>query len=179
MGLRTLIVDDHEILGAGLACMLTELGHEVLDIVGTGEEAIESASRHKPDLIIMDVNLEGDMDGIAAATAIRQQLGIRSIFFSGYSDEGALPPRIRSISWIRRLPRKSWHVSSARPRRTSVDQPVRPVDNHDRTSSIGPVSSSRRSPDPPAHLSSSVGELDRRRARPSTSRSRRRHKGRR
>jgi two-component system, response regulator PdtaR len=87
MGLRTLIVDDHEILGAGLACMLTELGHEVLDIVGTGEEAIESASRHKPDLIIMDVNLEGDMDGIAAATAIRQQLGIRSIFFSGYSDE--------------------------------------------------------------------------------------------
>jgi two-component system, response regulator PdtaR len=87
MGLRTLIVDDHEILGAGLACMLTELGHEVLDIVGTGEEAIESASRHKPDLIIMDVHLVGSMDGIAAATTIRQQLGIRSIFFSGYSDE--------------------------------------------------------------------------------------------
>ena len=34
MGLRTLIVDDHEILGAGLACMLAELGHEVLDLSG-------------------------------------------------------------------------------------------------------------------------------------------------
>jgi CheY-like chemotaxis protein len=102
MGLRTLIVDDHEILGAGLACMLAELGHEVVDIVGTGEEAIESASRHKPDLIIMDVNLEGDMDGIAAATAIRQQLGIRSIFFPATRTRArgsALPPRIRSISW--------------------------------------------------------------------------------
>ena len=48
MGLRTLIVDDHEILGAGLACMLAELGHEVVDIVGTGEEAIERASRTNP-----------------------------------------------------------------------------------------------------------------------------------
>lgn len=86
MGLRAVIVDDHELLGAGLASTLSELGHEVLDIVGTGEDAIASASRHRPDFVIMDVDLIGDMDGIAAATEIRNRLGIRAIFFSGYSD---------------------------------------------------------------------------------------------
>jgi CheY-like chemotaxis protein len=84
--LRVLVVDDHQVLGAGLSCLLEELGHEVVDFVGTGEEAITSAERYKPDLILMDVHLEDDMDGIEAASQIRRHWGIKSIFFSGYSD---------------------------------------------------------------------------------------------
>jgi CheY-like chemotaxis protein len=84
--LRVLVVDDHQVLGAGLACLLEELGHEVVDFVGTGQEAISSAERYKPDLILMDVHLDEEMDGIEAASQIRRRLGIRSIFFSGYSD---------------------------------------------------------------------------------------------
>jgi DNA-binding NarL/FixJ family response regulator len=84
--LAVLIVDDHPIIAAGLQCMLEDLGHEVVGIVGTGEEAIRKAKRHKPDCIIMDVHLAGKMDGIEAGSEIREHLGIRSIFFSGYSD---------------------------------------------------------------------------------------------
>jgi two-component system, response regulator PdtaR len=85
-GLRILCVDDHQIIAAGLSSLLEELGHELVDFVSTGEEAIGSAERYKPDLIIMDIRLEGDMDGIEAASEIRQRFGIRSIFFSGYAD---------------------------------------------------------------------------------------------
>jgi DNA-binding NarL/FixJ family response regulator len=88
--LRVLIVDDHQIICAGLECLLEELGHEVVEIVGTGAEAISSAERHKPDLILMDIHLEGDMDGIEAGSEIRKRFGIRSIFFSGDSDPETL-----------------------------------------------------------------------------------------
>jgi DNA-binding NarL/FixJ family response regulator len=84
--LRVLIVDDHPIIGAGLACLFDELGHEIVAIVETGEEAIRRAERHRPDLVLMDVRLEGEIDGIEAASQIRKRLGTRSIFFSGYSD---------------------------------------------------------------------------------------------
>jgi two-component system, response regulator PdtaR len=84
--LRVLVVDDHAIIAAGIACLLRELGHRVVAIVGTGEEAISSAERHKPDLIVMDVRLDGDVNGIEAALEIRKRLGIRSILFSGYLD---------------------------------------------------------------------------------------------
>jgi two-component system, response regulator PdtaR len=84
--LRILIVDDHQIIRAGLECLVEELGHEIVGVANTREEAVSSADQHKPDLILMDVQLEGESDGIEAATEIRKRLGIRSIFFSGYSD---------------------------------------------------------------------------------------------
>jgi DNA-binding NarL/FixJ family response regulator len=84
--LRALVVDDHPIIAAGLACLVEELGHQVVAIVGTHDEAVRSAEQHTPDLILMDVRLEGKVDGIQAALQIRGQLGIRSIFFSGYLD---------------------------------------------------------------------------------------------
>jgi two-component system, response regulator PdtaR len=84
--LRVLVVDDHSIIAAGIACLLEELGHNVVDIAGTPEEAISSAERYKPDFIVMDVRLSGKRDGIDAAHNIREQFGVRSIFFSGYLD---------------------------------------------------------------------------------------------
>jgi DNA-binding NarL/FixJ family response regulator len=83
---KFLIVDDHPIIAAGLECLIRELGHEAVASITTAEEAISNAARYKPDLILMDVYLEGEMDGIEAAVKIRQHLRIRSIFFSGYAD---------------------------------------------------------------------------------------------
>jgi DNA-binding NarL/FixJ family response regulator len=84
--LRVLIVDDHEILRAGLECVLQELGHEVVGMANTRAKAISAAERLKPDLILMDVQLEDEVDGIDAAIEIHDRLGIQSIFFSGYAD---------------------------------------------------------------------------------------------
>jgi two-component system, response regulator PdtaR len=84
--LRVLIVDDHQLLAVGLEVLLTQLGHTVVETVGTGEEAIVAAERHRPDLVLMDIRLEGDMDGIEAAKEIRSRFGIRSVFFTGQTD---------------------------------------------------------------------------------------------
>jgi two-component system, response regulator PdtaR len=87
--LQILIVDDHELLAVGLEQYLAELGHTVVDIVATGEDAIAAAERHRPDLIFMDVTLEGaEIDGIDAAREIWDRVGLRSVFYTGHTDQG-------------------------------------------------------------------------------------------
>jgi two-component system, response regulator PdtaR len=51
-----------------------------------GEQAVAAAEQHRPDLIIMDISLEGGTDGVDAAREIRSRIGIRSLFFTGVSD---------------------------------------------------------------------------------------------
>nr|WP_243687792.1 response regulator [Methanobacterium formicicum] len=63
------------------------MGYEVPAIVPSGEEAIKAAEELKPDLVIMDIKLEGEMDGIQAAEQIRSKLGIPIIYLTAYSDE--------------------------------------------------------------------------------------------
>jgi two-component system, response regulator PdtaR len=84
--LQVLVVENHELLAVGLELLLRQLGHKPVEVVGTGEEAIAAAERHRPDLILMDVGLDGEMDGIEAAQEIRTRFGIRSLFFTGMSD---------------------------------------------------------------------------------------------
>ena len=87
MSLRVLIVDDHQIVALGVADVLQQLGHEVIASVTSGLEAIETATRLRPDVVIMDIELKGDTDGITAAFNIKRELGIPSIFFSGHLGE--------------------------------------------------------------------------------------------
>jgi two-component system, response regulator PdtaR len=84
--LQVLVVENHELLAVGLELLLTQLGHKAVDVVGTGEEAIAAAERYRPDLILMDIGLDGEMDGIEAAQEIRARFGIRSLFFTGMAD---------------------------------------------------------------------------------------------
>jgi two-component system, response regulator PdtaR len=84
--LRVLVVENHQLLAVGLELLLTQLGHKAIEVVATGEEAIIAAERHRPDLILMDIGLDGDMDGIDAAQKILNRFGIRSLFFTGVSD---------------------------------------------------------------------------------------------
>jgi DNA-binding NarL/FixJ family response regulator len=55
--------------------------------VASGEEALRAAAEHQPDVMLMDVDLRGDMDGITAAVAIHNRLGIRSVFLAEHVDE--------------------------------------------------------------------------------------------
>ena len=87
MPLRVLIVDDHTIIALAVGGILQKLGHSVIATVTTGREAVDWAAQHRPDLVLMDIELKGDMDGVAAAIAIKNSLGISSVFFSGHLDE--------------------------------------------------------------------------------------------
>ena len=55
--------------------------------MASGQEAILAAGEHQPDLLLMDVDLRGEMDGITAAVEIHNRLGIRSVFLADHVDE--------------------------------------------------------------------------------------------
>jgi PAS domain S-box-containing protein len=84
---RILIVEDETVIALGIEGKLQSLGYEGTSIVNTGEKAIEKAESEKPDLIIMDIRLKGEMDGIDAAEVIRNKFGIPVIFSTAYLDQ--------------------------------------------------------------------------------------------
>jgi PAS domain S-box-containing protein len=85
-----LIVEDEQIVALELKDRLTWMGHSVVGIVASGEEAIEESRRLRPDLIVMDIKLQGELDGIAAATAIRKELDTAIVYLTAFADETTL-----------------------------------------------------------------------------------------
>ncbi len=80
-----LIVEDDGILAINLQDTLTGLGYTALKPVSTGREAVKAAASLHPDLVLMDIELPGDMDGVEAAERIRSSTDIPVIFLTGYS----------------------------------------------------------------------------------------------
>ena len=93
--LRILIVEDEAVTALDLEDMLLRLGHEVVGTVDTAPAAVSAAAKHRPDLVLMDIRLAGGTDGVDAAVAIRNRLGIRSIFLTAQAD---LETRQRSLA---------------------------------------------------------------------------------
>jgi PAS domain S-box-containing protein len=81
-----LAVEDDDIFAAYLETAITDLDYVVLGPVATGEEAIAQARADKPDLILMDINLAGEMNGIAAANHIQSFSNIPIIYLTGHSE---------------------------------------------------------------------------------------------
>ncbi len=67
---RILIVEDEGIVAADLESTLQKLGYTVVGTAATGEQAVEKAEKTAPDLVLMDIRLKGEMDGIDAAEQI-------------------------------------------------------------------------------------------------------------
>ena len=84
---QVLIVEDEAFIAVSLQKKLESFGYIVTDIATTGEEAIEKAISTRPDLILMDIVLKGEMDGITAAKRIWDQFKIPIIYLSAYGDE--------------------------------------------------------------------------------------------
>jgi len=82
---RIMIVEDEVVPARTLQMSLREMGYEAGWIVSTGEEAVQKAQEHKPDLVLMDIILEGDMDGIEAAQQIRSLFDIPIIYLRARS----------------------------------------------------------------------------------------------
>jgi CheY-like chemotaxis protein len=84
---KILIVEDEVITAKILENLLISLGYTVVARVKTGENAIKTAAKHHPDFILMDIVLEGTMDGIDAAAEIRKRYGIPVIYLTAFSDD--------------------------------------------------------------------------------------------
>ena len=84
---RILIVEDEGILAEDLGLSLENLGYSVEGKVSTGREAVNLAEDLRPDLILMDIKLQGDIDGIEAADQIRTRLDIPVVYLTGYAEE--------------------------------------------------------------------------------------------
>lgn len=84
---RILIVEDDMIIAANISLQLTRLGYEVIGIESRGEEAVSHAFRNPPDIILMDINLKGAINGIEAAHAIRRQREIPIVYLTANNDE--------------------------------------------------------------------------------------------
>ncbi|WOD37059.1 putative bifunctional diguanylate cyclase/phosphodiesterase [Nodosilinea sp. E11] len=85
-----LVVEDEVVIAMDLQAMLIELGHEVPEIVISGEAAIQTALELHPDLVLMDIHLSAALDGIDAAAAIVKALDIPVIYLTAYADEKTL-----------------------------------------------------------------------------------------
>jgi CheY-like chemotaxis protein len=94
---RALIVEDEIFIALHLETVLQDLGLEVSAIVATGAEAVATAIRTEPDMIFMDINLRGDIDGVEAARQALAVLDVPVIFVTAYGDEATLA-RIAAVA---------------------------------------------------------------------------------
>jgi diguanylate cyclase (GGDEF)-like protein/PAS domain S-box-containing protein len=85
-----LIVEDEVIVAAHQKKMLIEWGYNVLPIATTGQDAIQMVESLSPDLVLMDINLQGEMDGIQAAEYIYSCLQVPVVFVTAHADEEIL-----------------------------------------------------------------------------------------
>lgn len=85
--LRVMIVEDERIIALAMRRMLMSMGCEVCGEASSGEEAVAVALKEKPDLVLMDIMLDGDMDGVEAARRIQAKQGASVAFATAYTDD--------------------------------------------------------------------------------------------
>ncbi len=83
---KILLVEDEAVTAMDLTSNLVQLGYEVLALVSSGEDAIRSAADMRPDLVLMDITLDGPLSGIEAAAEIRRLHEIPVIFLTAHID---------------------------------------------------------------------------------------------
>lgn len=88
--IKILVVEDENILALGLKKKLEKLGYTVTGIAASGQETIEKVADNLPDLILMDIVLKGDMDGIETAKKLNETLTIPVIYLTAYADDAIL-----------------------------------------------------------------------------------------
>lgn len=88
--INILIVEDELLIAKNLSHKLQKLGYQIAEIVSSGADAIQRAGELKPDLILMDIVIKGDLDGIETAAIIHQKLDIPIIYTTAYADDETL-----------------------------------------------------------------------------------------
>jgi two-component system, response regulator PdtaR len=88
--IKILVAEDENIVALNIKKTLESLGYTVSSIVNNGEDAIRKAAKDQPDLILMDIMLKGEIDGIEAAKSISKDFDIPVVYLTALSDEKTL-----------------------------------------------------------------------------------------
>jgi signal transduction histidine kinase len=88
--IKILIVEDELLIAKNLARKLEKLGYEIVDIASSGNRAIQNAISLHPNLILMDIAIKGDIDGIETAAQIYKQLDLPIIYTTAYADDNTI-----------------------------------------------------------------------------------------
>jgi PAS domain S-box-containing protein len=99
MKARVLIIEDELLIAEDLRAALTHLGYTVAGMADSADEAVAQAERVRPDLVLMDIKLRGERDGISAAEQIREEFGLPVIFLTAHADEATLARAGRSLAF--------------------------------------------------------------------------------
>ena len=84
---KVLIVEDDRMLSAIFQMFIRDLGHELIGIVSNGDKAIELCTEHNPDIVLMDIHIKGDMDGVATAKILEERFDVPVIYITGDFEE--------------------------------------------------------------------------------------------
>ena len=84
---KILVVEDEGIIALDIQNQLEEIGYAATAIAASGEEAVRKAAEFSPDLVLMDINLRGKMDGVEAASLIQTHLNIPIVYLTAQTDE--------------------------------------------------------------------------------------------
>ena len=87
---RLILVEDESIVALNLRDNLSRLGYEICGIAASGEDALRKIEQQKPDLVLMDIHIDGELDGIETAAKIPPELHIPVIYLSAFSEETTL-----------------------------------------------------------------------------------------
>lgn len=85
-----LIVEDENIIAMDIRFMLENLGYKISGVVSSGEDSIKKAYNMLPDLILMDIKLKGNIDGVSAANQIYKSLRIPVVYLTAYLDNSTM-----------------------------------------------------------------------------------------
>ncbi|MFV1975818.1 MAG: response regulator [Candidatus Scalindua sp.] len=84
---RIMIVEDEKHLAMIMKEVLINFGYDCCKLFTSGEEAVSNMEQEKPDIILMDINLDGEMDGIDTANKIRSDFGVPIIFLTAHEEK--------------------------------------------------------------------------------------------
>lgn len=85
-----MVVEDESLIARDIMSSLVQMGYHVTGSAATGTEALEQAERSSPDLVLMDIILQGEMDGIVTAQEVRDRFNIPVIYLTACADDWAL-----------------------------------------------------------------------------------------
>jgi EAL domain-containing protein (putative c-di-GMP-specific phosphodiesterase class I)/AmiR/NasT family two-component response regulator len=88
--IKILIVEDELLIGHNLARKLKKLGYDVVDIVSSGKDALKAVAEKSPELVLMDIVIQGEIDGIETATEIYKNYAIPVIYLTAYADDATI-----------------------------------------------------------------------------------------
>jgi len=87
---RIMVVEDEGVVSIDIRNMLRQAGYDIAAVAFFGEEAVKKVKDAHPDLVLMDIGLKGEIDGIEAAKKIRERYKIPVVFLTGFADENTL-----------------------------------------------------------------------------------------